>query len=136
MKRMNFWGLILVGLMCIGFTACGGDDESEEIINQKDKDPISRLLGTWEITEMIGGDQVTTTLIFNSDGTYSETSRIGSTITASARGKFSYNTSTNFLTTVPSTGRSWTYIVVDVSDISLVLIFSDYSGSITYSRKA
>ena len=26
MKVLKFWGLILVSVMCVGLTSCGGDD--------------------------------------------------------------------------------------------------------------
>ena len=118
--------------MCLGLVACSKDDATDE---QNNSNSVSQLVGTWEKTEMIAGDRVTTTLIFNANGMYSETSRIGSTNTQSESGRYSYNETTKILVTEPTSGRSWTYIVAEVSDISLVLIFSDYSGTITFTKK-
>ena len=132
MKTIKTYLFLLIFPMCLGLVACSKDDAKEE---QSSINSISPLVGTWGKTEMIAGDWVTTTLIFNANGTYSETSRIGSTTTLSESGKYSYNDTTKILVTVPTSGRSWTYFVVEVSDMSLVLMFSDYSGTTTYTKK-
>ena len=121
--------IIIVAIQSVVFVSCNKDDEEEK------DNIVSPLVGTWEKTEMIGGNWITTTLILNADGTYSETSRNDYEITNSEKGKYSYNETSRILVLIPTSGRSWTYTVADVSDISLVLIFSDFSGSITYTRK-
>ena len=41
MKKKNFWGLILMGLMCISLTACGGDDDGGSNSPSLDKTSLS-----------------------------------------------------------------------------------------------
>jgi hypothetical protein len=130
-ETWNLKTIIMILMLCVGFVSCSKDEAKEGGNNSS----LSPLVGTWERTEMSAGDRVTTTLIFNADGTYSETARVDSKVTLSESGKYSYNETKGVLVTAPTSGRSWTYFVAEVSDITLVLVFSDYSGSITYTRK-
>ena len=122
---------MMVAVVNVGIASCGGDDDVTPPIES-----TNPLVGIWERSEMIQGDKVVTTLTFNKDNTYSEVSRIGKAISNSESGKYSYDADAKCLVTIPNNGsRTWTYYVRSITSSTLVLVFEDYSGSITYTKK-
>ena len=140
MKKQNLWGLILVGLMCVVLTACGDDNENTPVSNPQDtpKKEVSAVVGNWTRTYRSNG---TVTVHFNlkDDGTFTEENiyvdNEGKTYNSNDYGDYTYNSVSHVLTTISKSGqRSWTYYVTDVQEHSMTLVFSDYSGSITFTK--
>ena len=56
MKKMNFWGFILACLMCVGLTACGGDDGDGGGTPSLDKTSLTLYVGESSILKYSGGN--------------------------------------------------------------------------------
>ena len=85
-KLLSMMAIVLMALVCTTFTSCG-DDKDED--NKTVKSPI---LGTWVISESGDDWSSTETIVFNSNGTGTQ-SKSGYTTENKKRESYSYSQS-------------------------------------------
>lgn len=136
-KKVFEWcrvSTVYVFMICTCLSvACCSDDEEEDSSGFN----VSPIVGNWTRTYQDHGS-VTVNLSLKADKTYTEEAWVDGEKTMDDYGVYSYNATTTVLSTVSKAGYqpyTYTYFVTNVSDQVLVLMFSDYSGSLTYTKK-
>ena len=124
--------MFAVVLAGVCMTSCGDDDDESEKTSEKQTNP---LIGTWTRSYQDHG-RVNVEFCLKTDGTYTQKAWLDGDQTMNDYGVYSYNANAGVLSTASKAGSSpWTYFVMNVTDDVLVLMFSDYSGTITFTRK-
>lgn len=141
-KYLKYMDFAMMVVLCVVMVSCSKKDDDDDNNNNNslsspssNTSNISPVVGNWTRTYQNYG-RVTENLNLKADGTYTEEAWLNSEKTFDDYGVYSYNEITTVLSTVSKAGeRPWTYFVANVSDDVLVLVFSDYSGTITYTKK-
>lgn len=94
MKTFRLIGMALLAVvMCVNFASCSDDDDEEETNSE-----YKALLGSWQMSEQDGDILVTSSFIFNSNGTYSFTYAENGDSDEVYTGKFTYDANSHKIT--------------------------------------
>ncbi len=110
MKKFKFLAFLLVGVIaCLGFTACGGDDDDED--GPDNPATESSLVGTWQTSYYDEDDKCnnTETVTFKKNGTWNSTLKCSKYGTEKNSGKYVLNGD-------PATGALLTLSGIDPDD--------------------
>lgn len=94
MKTFRLIGIAIMAiLISVNFASCSSDDDEEETNSE-----YKALLGSWQMSEQDGDILVTSSFIFNSNGTYSFTYAENGDSDEVYTGKFTYDANSHKIT--------------------------------------
>ena len=94
MKAFRLIGIAIMAiLISVNFASCSSDDDEEETNSE-----YKALLGSWQMSEQDGDILVTSSFIFNSNGTYSFTYAENGDSDEVYTGKFTYDANSHKIT--------------------------------------